>query len=376
MFSTLKSRVEALLRAQRLPDGVTSLADSGLVRSITVNDDAVIVVLEVAAQQAPALEPLRADIEARLKELKGVASARVILTAVRQPSAIAARPAPARLAPPTPKTVPAPPQPKPLRGVRHVIAVASGKGGVGKSTTAVNLAFGFQALGLKAGLVDCDIFGPSASVLLGSDARPQADADKRIIPLYRDGLASMSMSNLMPMDTAAVWRGPMVIKAVKQLLEDVAWDHRGPLDVLVADMPPGTGDVQLTLAQTAELDGAVIVSTPQDLALIDARRAWDMYRKTNTRVFGVIENMSYFLCPHCGERSDVFGHGGARETAAALGLPFLGEIPLHMGIRESADAGMPVSLSDPEGPLGRVYVDLARQILAALRQGEAISPAG
>ena len=254
--------------------------------------------------------------------------------------------------------------------MRHVIAIASGKGGVGKSTTAVNLAFALKALGHKVGFVDCDIYGPSASMLLGQDTKPEFDENDQIVPLETHGILSISMSNIIPPDTAAVWRGPMVMKSVQQFLMGVTWDMNGPLDILIADMPPGTGDVQLTLAETADISGAVIVSTPQDLALIDARKAFDMFAKTGTPVIGLIENMSYFLCPDCGARSDIFSHGGARQTAADKDIAFLGEIPLDMQIREASDSGRPVMLAEPEGAIAATYLDIAKQLAATLDAGQ------
>ena len=223
-----------------------------------------------------------------------------------------------------------------IPGVAAVIAVASGKGGVGKSTTALNLALGLRDLGLRVGLLDADIYGPSVPRLTGINEKPQLDDNRKMIPIQRFGLAIMSIGFLVEEDTAMIWRGPMVMSAITQMLRDVAW---GTLDILVVDMPPGTGDAQLTLAQNVPLKGAVIISTPQDLSLIDARRGLAMFRKVNVPVLGIVENMSYFQCPHCGTRSDIFGHGGARHEAERLGVPFLGEIPLHMSIRTTSDAG-------------------------------------
>ena len=225
-----------------------------------------------------------------------------------------------------------------IPGIAAIIAVASGKGGVGKSTTALNLALGLRDQGLRVGLLDADIYGPSVPRLTGIREKPQLNADKKMIPITRFGLSIMSIGFLVEEDTAMIWRGPMVMSAITQMLRDVAW---GTLDVLVVDMPPGTGDAQLTLAQNVPLKGAIIISTPQDLSLIDARRGLAMFKKVNVPVLGIVENMSYFQCPHCGTRSDIFGHGGARHEAEKLGVPFLGEIPLHMSIRATSDAGTP-----------------------------------
>lgn len=248
----------------------------------------------------------------------------------------------------------------PLPAVTHIIAVASGKGGVGKSTTAVNLALALAHAGHKVGLLDADIYGPSVPKLLGITDRPVLTADKKIQPLHKFGLTAMSIGFMLANDNALIWRGPMVMGAIQQLLRDVLW---GELDVLVVDMPPGTGDAQLTLAQQVPLAGAVIVSTPQDLALIDARKGIAMFRKVNVPILGVVENMSYFLCPHCGERSEIFHHGGAAAEAASDNVPFLGAVPLEMRLRESSDAGTPLMATEPDSPLGKIYQAMAAQVL-------------
>jgi ATP-binding protein involved in chromosome partitioning len=239
-----------------------------------------------------------------------------------------------------------------IPGIAAVIAVASGKGGVGKSTTALNLALGLRGLGLRVGLLDADIYGPSMPRLTGIREKPELNDERKMIPIERFGLSIMSIGFLVDEDTAMIWRGPMVMSAITQMLRDVAW---GTLDVLVVDMPPGTGDAQLTLAQNVPLKGAIIISTPQDLSLIDARRGLAMFKKVNVPVLGIVENMSYFQCPHCGTRSDIFGHGGARHEAERLGVPFLGEVPLHMAIRETSDAGNPVVVSEPDGAHAAIY---------------------
>ncbi len=259
-----------------------------------------------------------------------------------------------------------------IPGVAAVIAVASGKGGVGKSTTALNLALGLRDLGLRVGLLDADIYGPSVPRLTGIREKPELNDERKMIPIQRFGLAVMSIGFLVEEDTAMIWRGPMVMSAITQMLRDVAW---GTLDVLVVDMPPGTGDAQLTLAQNVPLKGAVIVSTPQDLSLIDARRGLAMFTKVNVPVLGIVENMSYFQCPHCGGRSDIFGHGGARHEAERLGVPFLGEVPLHMDIREKSDSGLPVAVSDPDGVHAKIYRDIAVRVRDAIKGAGASRPA-
>ena len=249
----------------------------------------------------------------------------------------------------------------------NIIAVASGKGGVGKSTTAVNFALALKELGLKVGVLDADIYGPSMPRLLGLKGQPQQVAGNKLKPMEAYGLKVMSMGFLVDEETPMIWRGPMVMSALSQMLKDVAW---GELDVLVVDMPPGTGDAQLTMAQQVPLAGAVIVSTPQDLALIDARKGLAMFRKVNVPVLGIVENMSTFICPHCGERSDIFGHGGARADAARLGVPFLGEVPLTLAIRETSDSGRPVVATDPSSPSAVAFREIAARAVAELERSK------
>lgn len=255
-----------------------------------------------------------------------------------------------------------------IPGVRHVIAVASGKGGVGKSTTSVNLAMGLKAQGLNVGILDADVYGPSMPRLLGLNEEPQTGPNNEIIALEAYGVKVMSMGFMVAEGTPVVWRGPMVMSALGQMINQVTW---APLDVLVIDMPPGTGDVQLTIAQQTPLSGAVIVSTPQDLALIDARKGINMFAQVNIPILGLVENMSYFLCPSCGERSDIFGHGGAKEEALKIGADFLGQVPLHMDIRETSDAGRPIVASNPESAEAQAYIEIAKKIWSSLDgQGE------
>jgi ATP-binding protein involved in chromosome partitioning len=257
-------------------------------------------------------------------------------------------------------------------GVRNIIAVASGKGGVGKSTTSVNIALGLVALGLKVGLLDADIYGPSIPRLLKISGRPQQVDGKMIRPMENYGLKAMSMGFLVDEEVAMIWRGPMIQSALLQMMREVAW---GELDVLVVDMPPGTGDVQLTMAQQVPLAGAVIVSTPQDLALIDARKAISMFRKVEVPLLGIVENMSHFVCPDCGTSHDIFGHGGARAEAARIGVPFLGEVPLAMTIRENSDAGTPVMVSAPDGVHAAAYREIATKIADQLQASGITRPA-
>jgi ATP-binding protein involved in chromosome partitioning len=289
-------------------------------------------------------ETLRQEVEARLLGYEGVETASVILTAEKAAPAMPGR----KVAPP-----------KPIRGVHRIIAVASGKGGVGKSTTAVNLALALAKSGWRVGLLDIDIYGPSLPRMLGISGAPDITDDKRMIPHIAHGMPVLSMGFLMPEEKAAIWRGAMVQGAVTQLLHQAEWDTSGELDALVVDLPPGTGDAQLTLTQSVPLSGVVIVSTPQDIALIDARKAVQMFQRLEVPVLGLIENMSYFCCPACGHRAEIFGHGGARADAARMEIPFLGEIPLDLRIRESGDAGTPIVLAEPDGDIARVYKAIA-----------------
>jgi ATP-binding protein involved in chromosome partitioning len=342
------------------PRGV-ALTDAKVLSAISVSDGKVFFSINVDAAEARAWESVRAEAEAAVRAIPGVTVAMIALTAERKPGSAAPAPPPSRRAQGVPHVSSHRPAQSPsspmskqseIPGIAAVIAVASGKGGVGKSTTALNLALGLRDLGLRVGLLDADIYGPSVPRLTGIREKPQLNADKKMIPIARFGLAIMSIGFLVEEDTAMIWRGPMVMSAITQMLRDVAW---GTLDILVVDMPPGTGDAQLTLAQNVPLKGAIIISTPQDLSLIDARRGLAMFKKVNVPVLGIVENMSYFQCPHCGTRSDIFGHGGARQEAERLGVPFLGEIPLHMSIRATSDSGTPVVESEPDGPHAAIY---------------------
>ncbi|HEY6994802.1 MAG TPA: iron-sulfur cluster carrier protein ApbC [Xanthobacteraceae bacterium] len=354
-----KEQVLASLEGVKSPDG-TPLPRSGTLSEVVAGDGKVFFSITVDAVEVKAWEPVRKRAEEAVRALPGVQSALVALTAERRPGAAAARPAPG---PAGPRSAPRGEAVQGVPGVEAIIAVASGKGGVGKSTTAVNLALGLAALGLKVGVLDADIYGPSLPKLLAIKERPQTLGGTRLKPITRYGLTVMSIGFLIDEETPMIWRGPMVISALTQMLREVEW---GALDVMVVDMPPGTGDAQLTMAQQVPLKGAVIVSTPQDLALVDARRGVAMFKRVNVPVLGVVENMSYFLCPHCGTRSDIFGHGGARREAERLGVPFLGEVPLHMAIREKSDAGLPVVATEPDGEHARIYRDIAAKVRAQL----------
>jgi ATP-binding protein involved in chromosome partitioning len=367
-MSLTQQDVLKALSAVAAPDGA-ALADSGRLSDIVVNNGKVFFSISVEAGSVPQWEPVRKAAEAAVKALPGPPSVMVALTAERAGGSAAGRPA----APPARRHAPATgaaqqpggaaPRMAGIPGVTSIIAVASGKGGVGKSTTAVNLALALRDLGLKVGVLDADIYGPSMPKLLAVRQKPETIGGKRLKPIQSYGLTVMSIGFLIEEETPMIWRGPMVMSALTQMLREVEW---GELDVMVVDMPPGTGDAQLTMAQQVPLAGAVIVSTPQDLALIDARRGIAMFKRVDVPVLGIIENMSTFICPHCGERSDIFGHGGARQEAERLGVPFLGEVPLHLAIRETSDAGRPVVATDPDGPHAAAYRIIAANVRAAL----------
>ena len=363
-----KEQVLAALAKVPSPGGV-ALPDARVLSDVVVSDGKVFFSLTVDAAAVKAWEPVRKAAEDAVRGIPGVQSALVALTAERAAGAPRA-PQPA----PPPQARPAHPADRVqtgIPGVDAVIAVASGKGGVGKSTTAVNLALGLRDLGLKVGMLDADIYGPSLPKLLAIKEKPQTIGGTRLKPIERYGLTVMSIGFLIDEETPMIWRGPMVMSAITQMLREVEW---GKLDLMVVDMPPGTGDAQLTIAQQVPLKGAVIVSTPQDLALIDARRGIAMFKRVDVPVLGVVENMSYFLCPSCGTRTDIFGHGGAQKEAERLGVPFLGEVPLHMTIREKSDAGLPVVATEPDGPHAKIYREIAAKALAQIKGASRTAP--
>jgi ATP-binding protein involved in chromosome partitioning len=340
-----------------------ALPDARVLSDIVVSDGKVFFSLTVDTAAVKGWEPVRKAAEDAVRAIPGVQSALVALTAERSASGRptqAAGQGTSRAAHPADKVQPG------IPGVDAIIAVASGKGGVGKSTTAVNLALGLRDLGLKVGMLDADIYGPSLPKLLAIREKPQTIGGTRLRPIERYGLTVMSIGFLIDEETPMIWRGPMVMSAITQMLREVEW---GKLDVMVVDMPPGTGDAQLTMAQQVPLKGAVIVSTPQDLALVDARRGVAMFKRVNVPVLGVVENMSYFLCPSCGTRSDIFGHGGAHKEAERLGVPFLGEVPLHMTIREKSDSGLPVVATEPDSPHTQIYRAIAAKVFEQIKAG-------
>ena len=333
------------LRALQDPATGQDLVAAGVIDSLDVTDGHARLALRTDRAHAAAMDGVRQQAEALLARQPGIRAATAVLTAHRPEP----RPAPDA-------------RPLLMQNARHVVAVASGKGGVGKSTVAVNLAVALARQGLNVGLLDADVHGPSLPRMLGAMAKPEL-VNKQMVPIEAWGIKVMSIGFLVAADTAMIWRGPMVMSALEQMMGQVAW---GPLDILVVDMPPGTGDAQLTMAQRVSLTGAVIVSTPQDIALIDARRGVRMFEKTRVPVLGIVENMSVFCCPNCGTRTELFGHGGARREAETLGVPFLGEIPLLLDVRLAGDAGTPVAANAPDSDAGKVFAALAARVWAAL----------
>ena len=358
MASVTSEDVLAVLKRIAAPDGRGNLVSAKLVSDVAIKDGTVMFALNTDPQHLKTMEILRAAVEKAVLAIPGVAKAVIALTAEREPG-------PKAQAAVRGNAVP---------GIRHIVAVASGKGGVGKSTTAINLALGLKAQGLRVAVLDADVYGPSMPRLFGLTGKPEAaDGEgKRMKPMSRYGIELMSIGFLVAEDTPMIWRGPMVMSALTQLLRETAWSDT---DIMIVDMPPGTGDAQLTLAQQTPLAGAVIVSTPQDLALIDARKGLNMFKKVNVPVLGIVENMSYFVCTKCGERHDIFSHGGARAEAGRLGVPFLGEVPLDQEVRRRSDSGEPVTATLPESPHAAIYRDIARQVWQTVSGGALARPA-
>ncbi len=353
-MTVTRDDVLAALRRVPMPGTPGSVVDADIVRAIAVDGDRVRFLLEVDPAVGARLEPTRAAAEAAVAALPGVQAVSVLLTAHG--------PAPKPPTPdlkigrhPTPQAGPAP-----VPGVRRIIAVASGKGGVGKSTLAANLAVALAQAGKRTGLLDADIYGPSQPRMMGVSERPKSPDGKTILPLHAHGVTLMSIGLMLKEGEAVVWRGPMLMGALQQMMGQVAW---GELDALVVDLPPGTGDVQLTLSQKYPLTGAIVVSTPQDVALLDVRKALDMFAKLNVPILGMVENMSAYVCPNCGHEAHIFGHGGARAEAAKLGIPFLGEIPIDLAIRLAGDSGTPVAAAHPESREAHAFAAIARHLI-------------
>ena len=369
MPKVTQDAVLAALRTIVDPERGADVVTLGMVTGLTLRDGHVLFALEVSPDRAPSLETLRQQAEKAVQAVPGVLSVTAMLTAHRSGAAPQARPEQARPASAGHGAAgpgagaPGAGRQITLDGVRHIVAVASGKGGVGKSTTAVNLAVALAQQGHKVGLLDADIYGPSMPQMMAISGKPSSPDGKNLDPMANHGVKVMSIGFLIEEDTPMIWRGPMVQSALTQMMRDVNW---GELDVLVVDMPPGTGDAQLTMAQSVPLSGAVIVSTPQDIALLDARKGLNMFKKVDVPVLGIVENMSYYVCHSCGARSEIFGHGGARREAEKLGCAFLGDVPLDIAIRETSDDGNPIVASQPDSPHAAAYLAIADQVWESL----------
>ena len=360
MTTVSEQSVRKVLAGVTDPGSGKPLGELATVSGLVIKDGNIGFSLEVDPAKGPTLEGLRKAAESAVLSLDGVTSATAVLTAHRAGGGAQPQREQQRAAAPQQGRMPSRQE---LPGIKSIIAVASGKGGVGKSTVATNLALALAGQGLEVGLLDADVYGPSLPRMMGINRKPESRDGKTLIPLENHNIKCMSIGFLVAEDTPTIWRGPMVMSALEQMLRDVEW---GELDVLVVDMPPGTGDAQLTMAQRVPLAGAVIVSTPQDIALLDARKGLNMFLRVEVPVLGIVENMSYFLCPHCGERSDIFGHGGARAEAQKLGVPFLGEVPLHLDIRVAGDGGTPIVAADPAGPHAAAFAGIAEKVAASI----------
>ena len=367
MNQITEQQVLEALKTVEEPERQTDIVSLGMVSGLVVKDGNVGFAIEVDPRKGAEMEPLRKAAEKAVEALAGVLSVTAVLTAHSESPAGAPQqsPQPAQQPGAGPRQGPGQQQAL-VPGVKAIVAVASGKGGVGKSTCATNIALGLTRLGLAVGLLDADIYGPSQPRMLGIGGRPTTTDGKTLKPMENYGVRCMSMGFLVAEDTPMIWRGPMVQSALQQMLRDVEW---GELDVLIVDMPPGTGDAQLTMAQQVPLSGAVIISTPQDIALLDARKGLNMFRQVDVPVLGIVENMSYFSCPSCGHVSHVFSHGGARKVADQLGMEFLGEVPLDLAIRETSDGGQPIVISQPESPHAEAFMAIAKRVAEKVAPG-------
>lgn len=335
------------LKQIKYPGYSRDIVSFGLVRDIEIASDGITVTLAIGNAKADAVDEISRAVRDRVRALTGTGNIDVVIQEPEKPKPAAPARAPG------------------IPGVQHVVAVASGKGGVGKSTVAVNLALALSRLGQRVGLLDADVYGPSVPLMLGLDERPHSSERERIVPLERHGVKAISLGSFIQPGQPVIWRGPMITKLLTQFLYEVEW---GTLDVLVLDLPPGTGDAQLTITQQAPLAGGVVVTTPQDVALLDVQRGITMFRQVNAPVLGIVENMSYHVCSGCGERAEIFGHGGGRRMAGELGIPFLGEVPLVRVIREGMDEGAPVVAANPHGPEAGAFMAVARGVLEQLAQ--------
>ncbi|MBV1927501.1 MAG: Mrp/NBP35 family ATP-binding protein [Rhodobacteraceae bacterium] len=351
----MTTREAVLAELKQITDPVSGqdIVTAGIVKALTVENGFARFVIEIDAAQAKVMEPVRDAAEKRVVAMNGISKVSAMMTAHSQKAP------PPDLKANRPKAAPKGPQK--LAGIDHIVAIASGKGGVGKSTVTANLATALAAEGRRVGLLDADVYGPSQPRMMGISGRPASPDGKAIIPLRNHGVTMMSMGLMIKEGQAVVWRGPMLMGALQQMMNQVQW---GELDILLIDLPPGTGDVQLTLTQKFEVDGAIIVSTPQDVALLDARKAVDMFDQMKTPILGMIENMSTHICSNCGHEEHLFGHGGVAKEASQKDVPLLAEIPLHLDIRLAADAGVPIVVSDPDSAQAAAFRTLARDLVA------------
>ena len=359
---TREKILEALNKVVKV-GGEKSVVSLGMISGVVIRDSNVGFSIEIDASESKISEPLRQACESAVAEIPGVLSVTAVLTAERPSGGEQSQSSKEQ----TPQNTQSQKNQR-IPGIKSILAVASGKGGVGKSTTAVNLAASMAADGISVGLLDCDVYGPSIPRLMSLSGKPKTSSDSKLIPMENYGVKCMSMGFLVEEDTPMIWRGPMVMSALEQMLRDVTW---GELDILICDLPPGTGDAQLTMAQRVPLTGAVVVSTPQDIALLDVRRGIAMFERVDVPIFGIIENMSYFVCPKCEERTEIFNHGGARSTANQMGVGFLGEIPLDSSIRKYSDAGQPIVLSEPQSAHTAAYRGISKNVLELCQSAEA-----
>ena len=349
---TNQQHVLDALKKVRFPGLSRDIVSFGFVQDLQVEDGVVSFTIRFQTENPAVGQQILREAEAAVRILEGIKDIKIRLDVGPRQTAPGGGAAGA--------------PPRILPGVKATIAVASGKGGVGKSTVSTNLALSIRALGYTVGLLDADIYGPSQQMMLGIEGRPEVGEDEKIIPMENHGIKTMSLGLITRPDEPVIWRGPMVMKALDQFLTDVKW---GELDFLIIDLPPGTGDAQLTITQKVPLTGAVVVTTPQDVALIDARKGLAMFRKVNVPVLGIVENMSFYICRHCGEREEIFGHGGGKKTAEMLGVPFLGEVPLDPKVVVGGDSGQPIVVLDPDSPAAAAFRDVAKQIVDQVASG-------
>ncbi len=358
MAVVTENEIAEILKNVIVPDFNDNVINLGLISSIMVKDGMVHIMVETTQERAEIMESVRKECEKLAGNISGVLNATAVLTEERETSDVNEAPVPNLDLTEDERRIKS-------KGVSSIIAVASGKGGVGKSTTSVNIALALARLGKKVGIMDADIYGPSIPRMMGITGQPRSEDGSTLIPMENYDVKCMSMGFMVPEEEPTIWRGPMVMSALEQMLRDVEW---APLDILIVDMPPGTGDAQLTMAQGTELAGAIIVSTPQDIALLDARKGLNMFRQVEVPIIGLIENMSYYICPKCGDEAHIFDNGGAKETAEKYGCTFLGEIPLDKEIRKTSDAGLPIVVTKTSSPHSKAYMDIANKVINEIEQ--------